>query len=404
MIKKSKAIAIALVACLLTCLFTFYIMTLGLGYKNATVIATSDGSTFSETDIALLNEVRARIKNNYYKDVDDQTLIDGAAKGMVESIGDDYSEFYTLKEYEDLIDSVSGEYYGIGVVISTDKESGNVVIVKVFDGSPAEKSGLLAGDMFLKVGDVDVTGMELDELTSLVKGAEGTSINVVVDRNGTEKTFSVTREKIEVDTVASKMLDNNIGYIIINQFASNTASEFSSQLNELIADGAKGIVIDERDNPGGLLDQVTAVADALLPRGTVVYTLDKKGTKTEYTSGEGYTDIPLVVLVNENSASASEILAGAIQDFGRGKIVGTTTYGKGIVQTMFTIITEFGSGLKLTTSTYYTPNGRSIQGLGITPDVVVQMSKELQDDPSKITLKNDTQLLKAIETLQEEIK
>lgn len=408
MIKKSKAIAIALIACLLTSMLTFYVLTSGLGYTNSAALATSDVSgdsnTFSDRDYALLNEVRARIKNNYYKDIDDHTLIEGAAKGMVEAIGDDYSEYYTKQEYNDLVDSVSGEYYGIGVLIGVEKKSGNVVIVNVFDGTPAKEAGLQQGDVFLKVNDTDVTGYELEDLTALVKGEKGTTVDVVVDRNGEEKKFTVSRDRIEVATVASKMLDDNIGYIIISQFASNTAQEFSDQLDKLVDQGAKGVVIDIRDNPGGLLDQVQKVADKLLPSGTIVYTLDKNGKKTEYSSGASYTDIPLVVLVNENSASASEILAGAIQDYDRGKIIGTTTYGKGIVQTMFSLLTESGSGLKLTTSTYYTPKGRSIHGLGIEPDVTVTMDQDLIDNPSKITTENDTQLLKGIENLKEEMK
>lgn len=404
MIKKSRAIALTVVACLITAILTFYIATSALGYSNTASQSSSGGSTFSSSDIALLNEIRTRIKNSYYKDVDDETLITGAAKGMVEALGDDYSEYYTKKEYNDLLDTVSGEYYGIGVIIGIDKDTKNVVIAKVFSDSPAEKAGFKQGDIFLKVGDTDVTGVTTEKLASLVKGEQGTTVTVVIDRDGTEKTITVTRAKIEVDTVASKMLDNKIGYIIISQFGSNTASEFSTAIDALIKDGAKGVVIDLRDNPGGLLDQVKSVADKLLPKGTIVYTLDKSGNKTEYTSAASYEDIPLVVLVNGNSASASEILAGAVQDYGRGKIVGTTTFGKGIVQTMLPIITKSGAGLKLTTSTYYTPNGRSIHEKGIEPDVAVDLTQDLKDNPAKLTISNDNQLQKAIEILKTEIK
>ncbi len=408
MIKKSKATAITIVACILTALLTFFIVTNGFGYSNLATTASStvstDNTTFTANDYKLLEEVRTRIKNYYYKDVDDTTLIDGAVKGMVESLGDDYSEFYTAQEYNNLLDSVSGEYYGIGVLIGIDKETKNVVIVKVFSDSPAQKVGLQAGDIFTKVEDTDVTGADLEDLTALVKGKKGTTVKVVVDRGGIEKTFTVTRDKIEVETVTSKMLDNSIGYINISQFASNTADKFVTQLDTLINKGAKGVIVDVRDNPGGLLDQVTIIADKLLPAGNIVYTLDKSGKKFEYNSGASYTDVPLVLLVNGNSASASEILAGAIQDYSRGKIVGTTTFGKGIVQTMIPITNESGSGLKLTTSTYYTPKGRSIHLLGIEPDVVVEMAKDLIDDPTKITESNDTQLLKAIEIIKTQIK
>lgn len=404
MIKKSRAVALTVVACLITAILTFYIATSGLGYNNTASQSTSGGSTFSSSDIALLNEIRTRIKSSYYKDVDDETLITGAAKGMVEALGDDYSEYYTKQEYNDLLDTVSGEYYGIGVIIGIDKDTKNVVIAKVFSDSPAEKAGLKQGDIFLKVNDTDVTGVTTEKLASLVKGEQGTTVTVVIDRDGTEKTITVTRDKIEVDTIASKMLDNKIGYIIISQFGSNTADEFSSALDTLVKDGAKGVVIDLRDNPGGLLDQVKSVADKLLPKGTIVYTLDKSGNKTEYTSAASYVDIPIVVLVNGNSASASEILAGAVQDYGRGKIVGTTTFGKGIVQTMLPIITKSGAGLKLTTSTYYTPNGRSIHEKGIEPDVVVDLTQDLKDNPAKLTISNDNQLQKAIEVLKTEIK
>lgn len=404
MIKQSRAVALTVVACLITAILTFYIATSGLGYNNTASQSTSGGNTFSSSDIALLNEIRTRIKSSYYKDVDDETLITGAAKGMVEALGDDYSEYYTKQEYNDLLDTVSGEYYGIGVIIGIDKDTKNVVIAKVFSDSPAEKAGLKQGDIFLKVNGTDVTGVTTEKLASLVKGEQGTTVTVVIDRDGTEKTITVTRDRIEVDTVASKMLDNKIGYIIISQFGSNTADEFSSALDALVKDGAKGVVIDLRDNPGGLLDQVKSVADKLLPKGTIVYTLDKSGNKTEYSSAASYVDIPIVVLVNGNSASASEILAGAVQDYGRGKIVGTTTFGKGIVQTMLPIITKSGAGLKLTTSTYYTPNGRSIHEKGIEPDVVVDLTQDLKDNPAKLTISNDNQLQKAIEVLKTEIK
>lgn len=404
MIKQSRAVALTVVACLITAILTFYIATSGLGYNNTASQSTSGGNTFSSSDIALLNEIKTRIKSSYYKDVDDETLITGAAKGMVEALGDDYSEYYTKQEYNDLLDTVSGEYYGIGVIIGIDKDTKNVVIAKVFSDSPAEKAGLKQGDIFLKVNDTDVTGVTTEKLASLVKGEQGTTVTVVIDRDGTEKTITVTRDRIEVDTIASKMLDNKIGYIIISQFGSNTAGEFSSALDALVKDGAKGVVIDLRDNPGGLLDQVKSVADKLLPKGTIVYTLDKSGNKTEYASAASYVDIPIVVLVNGNSASASEILAGAVQDYGRGKIVGTTTFGKGIVQTMLPIITKSGAGLKLTTSTYYTPNGRSIHEKGIEPDVVADLTQDLKDNPAKLTISNDNQLQKAIEVLKTEIK
>lgn len=326
----------------------------------------------------------------YYGEYDKDKAMEYALKGYVASLGDPYTEYYTASEYEDFLTIVESAYCGIGVSVVNDTETNVIKVVDVFDKSPAKKAGIETEDIITKVNGVAYSGEQLDEAVSKIKGEEGTSVKITVLKHstGTEAELSVRRENVVMDTVESEIIDGNIGYIYISQFANNTAGEFAEHLDLLSSKNITGLIVDVRDNPGGTTLAVEAVASCLLPKDSVIYyTSDKKDNKQYFTSKMDGTNIPLVVLANENSASASEILVGAIKDNGRGTIVGAKTFGKGVVQTVMEL--DDGTALKVTIERYYTPNGSYIHEKGIEPDYAV----EIQDE-------TDTQLEKAVEILK----
>ncbi|MBE5958746.1 MAG: S41 family peptidase [Lachnospiraceae bacterium] len=341
-------------------------------------------------------ELLQKYIDTFYLDSGDlkkSDMEDGIYKGYVSALEDPYSQYFTKEEYQELMESSSGEYKGIGVVVSQNNETGVITMISVYDNTPAKEAGLKDGDVLYKVEGEEVTGVDIDKVVSEIKGEEGTKVNIEVYRASEDKyiEFDVERRTIEIPTVASEMIDekNKIGYVHILQFDSNTDEIFSKKIKELKEQGMKSVVFDLRNNPGGNYDTVCNMLDELLPEGTLVYTLDKYGKKEVEKSDEKCLDIPMVVLMNKNSASASEIFAGAIQDYKAGTIVGTQSFGKGIVQTVFGL--DDGSAIKLTVSKYYTPNGKNIHKKGITPDV------EVEDDADT---KADEQLLKALEQLK----
>ena len=298
-----------------------------------------------------------------------------------------------------LMESVRGEYSGVGAVLSQNLETGVITIIRVYENSPAMKAGLKDGDILYKVEDIEVTGEDLSEMVTYIKGEKGTAVELTVYREGVKEPVTVTavRDEIEIESVAYEMLDDNIGYIVVSEFEENTCGQYEEAIADLTSQGMEGLIIDLRNNPGGSLSAVCEMADIMLPEGLIVYTEDKNGEKTEYKStAEEVFDKPLVVLVNEHSASASEIFSGAIQDHKTGTIVGTTTYGKGVVQSVFEL--KDGTCLKLTVSEYFTPNGRSIHGEGVVPDVEVKYEADAKN-PEK-----DNQLDKALEVIKDQIK
>ena len=349
-------------------------------------------------------EVLEEMIDKYYlEEVDDAALEDGIYKGLMSGLGDTYSTYYTAEEYKEMMEDTMGNYCGIGAMVSQDA-NGIISAIRVFEEAPAHKAGMLDGDIIYKVNDKEVTGEDLDSVVSNMKGEKGTTVKITVYRSSENKyiDLNVTRDKISVPTVSYKMLDEKegIGYIQIVQFEDVTYEQFNKALSELKLKGMKSLIIDVRNNPGGLYNIVCDILDELLPEGTLVYTMDKYGNKEEEKSDSRCLSMPMVVLQNGNSASASEIFAGAIQDFGAGKIVGTQSFGKGIVQVVKAFKDE--TAIKLTVSKYYTPKGVNIHGKGITPDVKVEAESAVSVEQASEAVTEKTTTVKQEETTKKE--
>ncbi len=333
-----------------------------------------------QNKLSFLNEIIDAYYVNYKDDeagMTDEERIEGIYKGLVDSLNDPYSEYYTEEEYKQLSEATNGSFQGIGATLSQNEATGENSIVGFTAGSPAEASGLEVGDIFYKVDGELVGDMKLTDLVKKVRGKEGTKVTLTMlrgeDRHEVE--YTVTRQSIDIMTVSSNMIDKDTGYMILGQFDAVTPGQFHEGLENLKKQGMKKFILDLRGNPGGNLDACVEIADELLPDGRIVYTLDKAGNEKDYDGNDGKAlNMPLVVLVDGNSASASEILAGAIKDTKAGVLVGSTTFGKGIVQNVYGI--GDGSAIKITAAKYYTPNGVNIQGTGIDPDVKVDFDSE----------------------------
>ena len=382
------------------------IVYLGIGIQNSIAqngsssVELDDNSAINSDTIAKLQALEQTIDTYYFLDeVSNEEMQDGIYKGLLESLGDPYSEYYTPEELAEMMEQSEGIYFGIGAYISLDTEKNLPKISGVMEGSPAEEADLRANDLIYEVGGVSTYGLTLTETVSMIKGEEGTEVTLTLIREGESDYLEITltRRRVEAPTVEYSMLDGRIGYIQVTEFDSVTVNQFSEALYTVKNSAARGIILDLRGNPGGNLDAVVDMCNMILPEGMIVYTEDKYGNREEYTSdGEHELELPLVVLVDMNSASAAEIMAGAIKDHGIGTLVGTTTFGKGIVQQIMSF--RDGSAVKLTISAYYTPNGNNIHGIGIEPDVLCEFDGEAyygsEDHP-------DNQLEKAKEVLEE---
>lgn len=334
-------------------------------------------SVANEKTTEKLGVLENTIKQYFWQDVDESTLEEGVYKGLLESLDDPYSVYYTHDELVQLQQQTEGIYYGIGAYISQDNEMGYVRVSKIIKNTPAEASGLQQDDYIYKVDGEDMQGKDSSYVVSKIKGEAGTKVTITVVREGTTDPIDieVERQKIESPTVEYQMLDNDMAYIQITEFDLVTTEQFEEAYKQAQADGMKGLILDLRSNPGGNLSTVCDIARMILPKGLIVYTEDKYGKREEYTcDGANQIKVPLVVLTNGYSASASEILAGAVKDYGIGTLVGTTTYGKGIVQKVINL--SDGSAVKLTVSNYFTPNGNNIHKIGIDPDVEVEFDAE----------------------------
>lgn len=332
----------------------------------------------------------------YEDEIDAEELIDGIYSGYASALGDPYTEYYDEEETDALFESTSGEFSGIGATMSQSLDSDVITVSNVYEGSPAEKAGMKSGDILVQVDGHQTSGKDLDTVVSWIKGEQGTEVVLRVLRNGKELELTAVRDIIEVQTVAFEMKDGKVGYIAVSEFDKVTYEQFKDALNELEARGMEGLVIDLRGNPGGNLTTVTEMLKLLLPEGTIVSTKDKYGNTDEITcDGANEFTKPLAVLVDQYSASASEIFCGAIQDYGIGTIVGMKTYGKGVVQQILDL--GDGTSLKVTVAEYYTPSGRSINGTGVEPDVEVEYEYN-EENPEA-----DNQLDKAIEVVREEL-
>lgn len=376
---------------------------LGMLAMAVVVVSIGAGIFFSQKDKTGQNisdatsqkvEYLERVMNAYYLDeIDANKLEEGVYKGLLSGLEDPYSVYYTAEEYKALMEETTGKYYGIGALVSQTMDTGVITAIQVFDNSPAQKAGMEDGDLIYKVEDKEVTGEDINNVVAKMKGAKGTQVKITVYRESQNKyiDLTITRDEVNVPTVEYKMLDKKqkIGYIQITQFEEVTYEQFTKAIKDLKKQGVKAIIFDLRNNPGGLYNIVCDILDDLLPEGTLVYTKDKYDREEKQTSDAECINIPMVVLQKENSASASEIFAGAVQDFKAGKIVGTQSFGKGIVQSILPLTD--GSAVKLTIENYYTPSGQNIHGKGITPDV------EVTDD---VQTEKDEQLLKAQEVIK----
>lgn len=359
-------------------------------YIQSDAVTDSDGIG-SEVE-GKLNAIDSVLESFYFGDVDDETAKDNIYKAYLSSYGDKYTMYYTADEYKALKESTNGKFYGIGAVCQLSGEGG-VLLVDVYDNGAGYQAGLRSGDRVVNVDGRDITGMELSSAVALIKGDKGTSVTLEVIRGTERLTFSAVRDAVEAKTVSYTLLDNNIGYLSISQFEEVTTKQFKAAVEDLQSQGMKGLVIDIRNNPGGLLDTVVGMLKYMLPDGLIVYTEDKQGNRKEYKGQDNDEfNLPLAVIVNGNSASASEIFAGAIQDYGKGTIIGTQTYGKGIVQTVKPLTD--GSAIKFTIAKYFTPKGQDIHGKGVTPDMVVEYDTDTDVD---------TQLDAAIKNVEAQI-
>lgn len=382
MISKKKAILWSIVLVVITALLT---STLQIAIGNRVVISKNLYDEYKKYNKLIgLEEI---VEDDFYKDVSEENLVQGAIKGMFGGLGDVYSQYYTKEEFETLKEQTSGSFVGIGVYISPTSDDDYITIIAPIEGSPAEKSGVKAGDKIMKVDGTNVSADDTDKAISMIKGKAGTTVKLTIKRGDKEFNVDIKREEIVSKSVESKLLEDNLGYIKITSFNENTYNEFKEALKTLNKENIKGLVLDLRNNPGGLLNICSDIADELIGEGTIVYTKDNKGDKEYLKSDKNKLGIPIAVLVNGGSASASEILTAAIVDNNEGIAIGTTTFGKGLVQSVREL--KDGTGYKLTTAQYFTPNGDYINGKGIEPKIV-------EENESK-------QLDKAIEWLKEQI-
>ena len=358
-----------------------------------------NGVLSDSSHVQKIEYLEKMIDQEYLGEVDNAEMAEGIYAGLVYGLGDVYSRYYTADEYAQETASTDGAYAGIGVSIQKNK-NGGVQIAECYEGGPGAEAGLQTGDVITAINDTDVTDMELSDVVSLIRENKDNTIVLTVFRENEEKSreISVDVTDVELPSVFGEMLDKKTGYIQITQFTGVTPQQYKDMFTELKDKGMERLVIDLRDNPGGLLTSVCDILREILPEGLIVYTEDKYGNREEENcDGKHQLDMPLAVLVNENSASASEIFAGAVQDHEVGTIVGTTTYGKGVVQELRQL--SDGSAVKLTVSNYYTPNGNSINKVGIKPDVEVKLASELLNK-DEITHEEDNQLQKALDVIE----
>ena len=391
--KKKSSVPTLLLGVLLGAFITVTLCVLGVsqlvskGYihlgVNGEIYVTGTASDESEgigSKVAgKLNALNSVLSNKFYFDqADEEKSADSIYKAYLSSYDDKYTVYYTADEYKKLMESTSGKFYGVGALCSIN-ESGGVMVLDAFEDGPAYKAGVRDGDVVIKVDDTDITGMDLSSAVALIKGDKGTQVNLTIVRDDKTYVFSIIRDEIITKTVDYKMMENSIGYIQISQFDEVTTEQFKEALTDLNNQGLKGLIVDIRSNPGGLLNVVVDIVDEIIPKGLIVYTDDVNGNRKEYNgSSDNEITVPMAVLVDGNSASAAEIFAGAVQDYGKGKIIGTQTFGQGIVQTIQPLTD--GSAIKYTIAQYYTPKGQVIQGNGVTPDMVVELPKDATED------------------------
>ena len=366
--------------------------------NNVLAIRKGNNTSFEGLEYTL-SQFRTELENKYIGEINDEKLIDGALKGYVNALGDPYTTYYTKEEMKEIMEETNGNFVGIGIYMTENIKENVIMVIKPIENSPAEKAGILPGDIITKINDVEYTGNKLEEASNKIRGEEGTKVKLEIYRNGETKEFEITRKKVVISHITTKVLEDNIGYIAISDFDGDCANEFKTKYKELEKKGITKLIIDIRNNGGGIVDKSLEIANTMIEKGsTLLITKDKKNNEDITKATENpIINMPVVVLTNEYSASASEILAGALKDNNKATLVGTKTYGKGIIQELNKL--SDGSGLKVTVSEYYTPNHTAINKIGITPDVEVELSDEAKKQLN-LEEKDDNQLQKAIEILK----
>ena len=390
--------------------------------SNDTVITSGNGTTGSEEtgDTVTISreeyekyqrfseviELFDTANHVFYKETDQDRMIEYAARGVLAGLDDPYTFYYNPEEFEEMWKDDEGNYVGIGVLISSNMSTQVCTISRVFKGSPAEEVGVQRGDILYRVGeDLFVTSSNLQEAVDIMRGIPGTDVDVTFIRNGEEITYTITRKEINVNQIESKMIDNEIGYIALYEFAGNCQKEFETALNQLVSQGAKGIILDLRDNPGGWVDQAQYIADLFMDEGELCYLVYRDGLEhhEDYPTKNGKVDVKLTILINENSASSSEILTGALRDCADASVVGVKSYGKGIIQGVYPI-GDKGAGYQMTIAQYFTPNGQAVHKEGITPEYIVELPEGDNGMYDFADTEKDVQLKKAVEVTKEKLQ
>lgn len=399
--KRFKAYKVIMLI-VLVAFITFLITSIGMYQyftnnsfgKQLVVSSENNGEITSE-----LSKYRALIDKYFLGEVDEEKLKEGAIKGYIEGLDDPYTEYISKEDMEDYLADATGNFVGIGIYMVQDTETNKIMVLAPIKGSPAEKAGILPGDLIVSVDGVTYTAEEMTVASSKIKGEVGTAVKIEILRGNETLNFELKRENIKVNPVEGKKLENNIGYIEFSSFDDGTAEEFKTKFEELQEQGIKSLIIDLRNNGGGIVDEALKIADYILEKDDVIlYEVDKNGKETvEKSKNDPIINMPIIILTNENTASSSEILAGALKDYGKAKIVGTKTYGKGVIQQLLTL--PDGSGLKITSEEYLTPDKTKINEIGIEPDEEVKLPDSVKNVLT-IEEKDDTQLQKAIEMVK----
>lgn len=381
-----------IITIIVTAIITYF-LTITITLKS---YLNSSNMTYLSTKI---NLIKQKLKSESIYDLDEDKMIEKALKGYVGGIEDKYTQYLTKEEMNELMEDTSGSYVGIGVYMADNTSDNTILIIGVIEGSVAEKTGLQAGDIIKKVDGIEYKGEQLDTVSNKIKGDEGTSVTITILRNNEEKEFNIVRSNVKLKTVSSKMIENNKAYIKISSFNDGTANEFKEAYENLKENNPTGLIIDLRNNGGGLVTESLDIAETMVEKGkTLLITSNKNNKEDIRKSKENPTiNIPVVVLINQNTASASEILAGILKDNCNYKIIGTKSYGKGVIQTVYSF--SDGSGLKVTTEEYFTPNHNIINKVGITPDIEVKLDSEWENI-SNIPYENDLQLQEAVKQLE----
>ena len=403
-LKKQRIYKIIMII-VLTAFITFILTTVYISNKfdlvkgDNTISSIIGGSSEDDNLTKSLKSIEDIVKKNYLKDIDEQKAIDGAIAGYISALGDEYTEYIPAEEMKEYTENITGKFVGIGIYMIKNPEKNLIEVLTPIKESPAEEAGLLPGDFITKVDGVEYTGDDMTTAANNIKGEAGTKVKLEILRGEKTLEFEITRKEVNTNPVISEKLENDIGYLEISSFDDGTAEDFKTKFESLKSQGIKSLIIDLRNNGGGIVKEATAIADYIVPKGKeILITVDKnKKEEIEKAKKDPIIDMPIVVLVNENTASASEILAGALKDHKKATIVGTKTYGKGVIQQVLTL--KSGAGLKITVEEYYTPNRTKIDKNGIEPNETVQLP-ETVETPLRVERNQDTQLQKAIEILK----